>query len=368
MIGSLPLLASVGILVILFDAQNALARWRRHVVDVIRETTSDDFTLCITIYGDPRYFCQREWLAQYQPNVLVIAQDIPEEFLTQLRADGWRVLRVRLPIASPPAMIREAIDRGEVRTTWAVRLDADTISRGDVRQVIATLERSGADVASVKTHVLNAGESVWTHLQQQEYRMSMLGRHNRPWCLSGAFFIARTELLRRIYHRHSCWFFGEDSETGIVARRMRARIVHLDFEVLTEAPATLRALLRQRRGWWAGSFRQSWINFPHMIRYPLWLTYNCLLVWLMLAGKALDLSKMTVVLPVIYVAYVAITAVANWPVRSEWMLVYPLYAMAQAIIMPPVGLVHYIGQAIRYRTADRYRMPYLGGVPEPKPF
>jgi len=38
------------------------------------------------------------------------------------------------------------------------------------------------------------------------------------------------------------------------------RIRHLDMLVHTEAPDTWAALVRQRRLWWAGTFRHWWIN------------------------------------------------------------------------------------------------------------
>ena len=196
-------LVSLGVLMFLFDAQNVLSRWRRHVIDVDGSKGSQDYTLCLTLYGHPRYFVNREWLRRWQSRVLVILSNMTPEYVAELRAEGWRVFEVEMERPSPPAMIRDAIDAGQVTTKYAVRMDADVETKGDIDAAIGAMDAAGAHVCSVKTHVLNERASVWTRLQALEYRMSMLGRHNRPWCLSGAFFVVRTDLLGRIYHRHS---------------------------------------------------------------------------------------------------------------------------------------------------------------------
>jgi cellulose synthase/poly-beta-1,6-N-acetylglucosamine synthase-like glycosyltransferase len=102
--------------------------------------------------------------------------------------------------------------------------------------------------------------NVVTKLQALEYRMAMLCRHFRPWLTSGACFLARTDALREIMARHSAWTPGEDIETGRTALALRMRIRHLDMVVHTDAPDSWSALVRQRRLWWAGTFRHWWIN------------------------------------------------------------------------------------------------------------
>ena len=136
-------LASLGMLMFLFDAQNILSRWRRNVVDVDGTEGSQDYTLCLTLYGHPRYFVNREWLKRWQSRVLVILSNMPAEFVAELRAEGWRVFEVAMERPSPPAMIREAIDAGQVTTKYAVRMDADVETEGDIDAAIGAMDAAG---------------------------------------------------------------------------------------------------------------------------------------------------------------------------------------------------------------------------------
>lgn len=353
-------------LVLALDAQNALSHWRRHVIDVEGEPTHD-WTACITLYGSPSYFKNREWLSRYRDRVLVILSGL-DDFGDELEAEGWRVFRAELGdrAPAPPEMIRAAIEAGAVTSRWCIRMDADVEAIGDIGQAVGSMERAGAEVCSVKTHVANRSVSLWTHFQGVEYDCAMLGRHNRPWCLSGAFFIVRTDLLRAIYRQHSLWFYGEDSETGMVAQRLGMVVKHLDFTVVTEVPETFRAWFRQRRGWWAGAFRQCWVNADHMIRYPAWIIYNAMFVWIALWMRPPELVRsIPIWLPVILLLYTLLLVVANWQVRSEWMAVYPYYALAQVILMPLIGAAYYFQLAIKHRRSGRYRFPTFGN-PHPK--
>src|SRR5262249_12327647 len=121
----------------------------------------------------------------------------------------------------------------------------------------------------------------------------------------------------------------------------KLKIAHLDFEVLTEAPESYRAWFNQRRSWWSGNFRQVWMNIDHMWRFPLWLFYNIILVWLMLSGKFWGIATGYERMPMIVVIYTMVTIVANWQVRSAWMLIYPYYALMQVMLMPVCGIHYY---------------------------
>jgi len=234
-----------------------------------------------------------------------------------------------------------------------MRLDADTVFHDDPAEAIAAARSSGADLCSVKVEVL-APASVMQWLQWQEYKMAMLGRHNRPWMTSGACFIGRKDALEIIFEQHSLWFPGEDIETGIAAVYANMCIRHVDFRVATEAPATFRSWFRQRRAWWCGNFRQVGINIDRMARFPLWWLYNVVLVWVLLSGKVVSMYDLPRLLPSILVLYTVVTYVANWPVRSRWMIAMPYYALFHVIVVPPLGCLTYVRLAIKYRRLGRF--------------
>jgi cellulose synthase/poly-beta-1,6-N-acetylglucosamine synthase-like glycosyltransferase len=185
----------------------------------------------------------------------------------------------------------------------------------------------------------------------------MLGRHHRPWLTSGACMIARTDAFRQALAQHSQWFLGEDIETGLIARRLGLRVAHLDVLVHTDVPDRWRSLWRQRRGWWAGCFRQTWINLDHCLDDPVSLVYRAALVWLLLYGKIHALTTATRLLPLVILLYTGVLAVSNWSVRSRWMILYPYYALAQALVLPAFGAAEYVRVATATRSLGRYRMP-----------
>ena len=355
-------IAALFLALLLFDAQNLLSRCRR----VLRPSSarSDDFTVLLPIYGDARYFANVEYALSLRPNVVLVvnATTAPmRAFADAQEADGWRVHRTHLEQPSPPAMILDALESDLVTTTYVVRMDADSYADQDLGRAIAAAAAADADLCSVKVVAANSDRLI-ERLQAVEYEMAMLARHVRPWLTSGGCMFGKTTVLRRILRLHSLWFYGEDMETGIVAKRLRLRVLHVDFRVYTTVPSTLGAWLKQRRGWWAGSFRQAFVNVDHMVRYPTWLAYNLGLIWLLLAGKLGTIAETVALLPWIILIYTGVTAAANWQVRSRWMIVYPYYALAQVLLLPLVGAVYYAYLATKTRRAGRYRIPPLGRI------
>jgi hypothetical protein len=63
-------------------------------------------------------------------------------------------------------------------------------------------------------------------------------------------------------------------------------------------------------------------------------------------------------LPVVYVAYLFVTVASNLQVLSPWMIFFPFYALAQVLVMPPLGALKYIELARRRRRVGRYRFGY----------
>jgi Glycosyl transferase family group 2 len=347
----------IGLLIIaallLFDMQNVFAG-RRVVVQPTGATT-DDYTIVVPLYGHRRYFRNRAELEPYRARVLLAvgtAKPAMQRFADDAEREGWRVHR-----CPEPCSISELTAGGleVVETNWAIRLDGDASFVEDPGCAVAAAAASGADFFSVKI-IPSRSQRLLEKLQEVEYGTAMLGRHHRPWLTSGACMLGRTAAFRRTLAHHSGWFLGEDIETGLIARRLGLRIAHLNVAVRTDVPGTLPALWRQRRGWWAGCFRQTWINLDHCCDDPLSLVYRVALVWLLLYGKVQALTRATHLLPVVILLYTCVLLASNWSVRSRWMILFPYYALAQALVLPVFGAVEYGRVAYASRSFGRYRV------------
>src|SRR3954454_18808137 len=344
-----------------FDFQNLLSWWGGRTIKPATEA-SYDFTIVVPLFGHPRYFDRRSDLLGYQGNVLValeVSAPVMADFAYQLEREGWRVERLVLQDPNPAELLKAALPA--VTTTYTFRLDADTSVGEDVAHAVAAVRASGADLCSIKCGVANRTNIV-TKFQYLEYQMAMLARHFRPWLTSGACFVARTESLREILDQHSMWTPGEDIETGRTALALRMRVRHLDMVVYTEAPDTWEALVRQRRLWWAGTFRHWWINLDrNLLHLPVLTTYYLVAIWASLYFKwwtMLHPAAVVSSLPVVYAAYLFVTATSNLQVLSPWMIVFPFYALAQVLVMPLLGVVKYVELARRRKRLGRYRFGY----------
>jgi cellulose synthase/poly-beta-1,6-N-acetylglucosamine synthase-like glycosyltransferase len=361
-----PLLIAVSVALVAFDFQNLLAWWHGKLVSPTEER-SDDFTIVVPLFGDPKYFAGRHRILRYRPRVLVALEASSRKmqtFATELEAEGWRVLRITMREPNPAALMQRALHH--VTTTYALRLDADTSVPPGLEHVIAAVAEANADLCSVKVEAENETTTA-AKLQALEYRIAMLSRHYRPWLTSGACFIGKTSSLRAIFDRHSLWTPGEDIETGRAAHALRLTIRHADFVVRTEVPETWNALFRQRRLWWAGTFRHTFVNADrNVLQLPVWTVYLVLVVFASVAFKwwgMIDWRALPLDLPVVLAVYAFVTFVSNLQVRTWWMLVFPLYAMFQSFVMPPIGAVNYVLLAHRKRRLGRYRFGYRRRLP-----
>jgi cellulose synthase/poly-beta-1,6-N-acetylglucosamine synthase-like glycosyltransferase len=352
----------LAVFLVLFDFQNLLSWWGGRTITPGAQE-SDDFTIIVPLFGHPRYFDRRAQLLRYQANVLVaveVSVPVMVAFADQLEREGWRVNRLHIEDPNPAKLLKASLP--VVTTTYALRLDADTSVGDDLARAVAAVHAKGAEVCSIKCAVANRSNVV-TKLQALEYQMAMLGRHFRPWLTSGACFLARTDALRAIMARHSLWTPGEDIETGRTALALRMRIHHLDIAVETDVPDTWGALVRQRRLWWAGTFRHQWVNVDrNLLHLPILTSYYLAVIWISLYFKwwtMIDPHSLVSTLPLVVLAYILVTAISNVQVLSPWMLVFPLYSLVQILIMPPIGAVYYVILALRRRTLGRYRFGYL---------
>jgi hypothetical protein len=350
-------------LLLALDLQNGTSRLSRRLRP--GRESDDDFTFVVPLFGSPRYFRNGAYLSRYRDRTLLAVNlDTPEmeRFADEAEAAGWRVHRARIPgRVSCPTLVRAALE--SVDTTYVIRIDGDTYSIDRPGRAIAAARRADADLCSVCVYVANRQKLI-ERMQAVEYAMSMLARRNRPWMTSGAAMIAKTSSLKTILDSHSGWFPGEDLETGVIANHFAMRVRHVEFVFLTEAPDTFRSWFRQRRMWWSGSFRMAFVNADHTVRYPITFAYTACAVWILLIGKWDELLTGTTALrvfPFLILIYTALSFVANWEVRSRWMILVPYYALFQALVVPVFGAAHYVMlwcQTGRWTPPGRYRIGF----------
>ena len=356
----------VSTVLVAFDFQNLLAWWHGKLVTPGVEESAD-FTIVVPLFGHPRYFDGRAEIARYRANVLValeVTSELMQEFALQLEAEGWKVCRLRIANPNPACLMKEAL--ATVTTGYALRLDADTYIGPGLERMLAAVVADGADLCSTKVEAHQAHTTA-AKLQALEYRMAMLSRHFRPWLTSGACFIGKTDSLRLIFDNHSLWTPGEDIETGRTALALKLKIRHADFVVTTDVPQTWSALIKQRRLWWAGTFRHWCVNADrNVLHLPVKTGYMLLVVLASIYFKwwsMIDLSLLPFELPLLLATYVVVTFVSNFQVRSRWMLVFPVYALVQGMVMPLLGAVNYMVLARRRKRLGRYRFRYRRGTP-----
>lgn len=349
------------------DMQNLASRWGRIIT--LEDEVDEDYTFVVPIFGDARYFRNGDYLSRYRDRTLLAVNvDSPkmERFVAALRAQGWRVHAARLTgRVSCPEIVFDALPH--VFTRYVIRIDGDTVSLDDPGRAIAAVRAAGADLCSVKVAVLRP-RTLIERLQGVEYDMSMLGRHNRSWMTSGACMIARTGVLYGILRSHSFWFPGEDIETGVIAKHYRLSVRHVDIRFHTEVPETFRAWFRQRRMWWSGSFRMAFINADQTLRFPLTFLYTACVVWLLWIAKwneLADARHIAAILPFVVLLYTGVCFFSNWSVRSRWMVLYPYYALVQALVLPPLGAAYYFWLWYKRGTLKppgRYRIGFRRGT------
>jgi uncharacterized YccA/Bax inhibitor family protein len=107
----------------------------------------------------------------------------------------------------------------------------------------------------------------------------------------------------------------------------------------------------------------------NLLHLPLLTGYTLLVVFASFAFKwwnMLDWRALPAEVPLVLAVYALVTFVSNFQVRSRWMLVFPLYALFQSMVMPPLGAVTYLLLARKRGHLGRYRFGYRRG-PQPLP-
>ncbi|MEM3712625.1 MAG: glycosyltransferase family 2 protein [Thermoproteota archaeon] len=353
----------------LFDCKNFISKFKKPFE--IKDSVYIDYTIVVPLFKNPDYLKNLDYLRRFKEKVIIatLKEDDPRMtgFLASLKAEGFRILEVEetggidlkyyLIKRVVGTQIYDILRRKSVelvKTKYLCFLDGDTVPEDDIGKVCAVMEENSLDLVSVKVVPSNSRNFI-EKMQEVEYKIAMLSRHYFPWLTSGACTIGKTTILREIMKRHSLFFWGGDIEIGVLARKMKKKIGHVNFKAYTVTPSSFRKWFKQRTGWFCGTFRLSVINSDHhILQAPLYLIYSCGLVFLLWPFKIVFSITHWHILPYIILFYILLTFLANWQVRSKYMIMFPFYAVIQVLIMPILGILKYLHIVLKYRLNGRF--------------
>lgn len=358
----------------IFDLSNLLTLVKSlNKMKKIEDKSLLDYTILCTTYNSSIPLKNINYLNKIKEKVIICDDGSNKkdflDYLNKLEKQGfkvvrngkkkyikWAFLKRVITIPSREQALKEGLEF--VRTKYTIFLDDDSIPKGDIGKAVYTLDKNNAQLASVKIFPSNR-DNLIENLQTIEYSAAMLGREIRPYLTSGACLIGETNTLKEICKRHSLFYQGGDIEIGVLAKRLKKKIIHIDFIVETEVPNTIKKWIKQRAYWMSGNFRHTVVNFHNYIMHdPLHIFYFTGIVWLMLIFKWISNFSSPLSLFYIFLAYIPITLIANLKivkimnkyVRWYSYLLFPLYALFQIIILPFAGIFLYFKQAIRYNN------------------
>lgn len=357
-------------LALMIDAVGSIRA--RHARTVATEPArNEDFSVLVPIYGSMRYLENAEYLAAYGERVVLCTTTAESpEFYTELEAVagryGFRVFRGDAPVSSSHARrrstggtVRDRLVRAAlftVTTTYVVCVDADTITRRPLSELVGTIATQNLQLASIRLVPSNTTR-VLGRLQAHEYRLSMRMRAVAPWLVSGACHAGETVALREVMSHHSLFFQGNDVETGVLAHAMRFRVGHVPFEVPTVVPDRIWPWWRQRLAWAGGEFRLFFVNIAIGRFHPFLWFYGLVIGMLALPLRWDALITPGYVLITIVVLYLLLSFYLHREYRDRWLLLMPLYSAVISLVLTPLGIVSYFQMAISGRNWGIIRPP-----------
>lgn len=335
---------------------------------------NEDFSVLVPIYGSMHYLDNAEYLATYGDRVVLCTTNAESpEFYAELETVaaryGFRTFRGDAPVSSShgtrrstSGTVRDRLIRAVLPTVtsrYVVCLDADTVTRRPLSELVGTVSARDLQLASIRLVPSNTTR-VLGRLQAHEYRLSMRMRTIAPWLVSGACHAAETAALSEVMSRHSLFFQGNDVETGVLADAMRLRVGHVPFEVPTVVPDRLWPWWRQRLAWAGGEFRLFFVNIAIGRFHPfLWL-YGLVIGMLALPLRWDALITPGYVLISVVVLYLLLNFYVHGEHRDRWLLLMPLYSAVLSLVITPLGVVSYLQMAIAGRNWGIIRPPTRG--------
>jgi hypothetical protein len=291
----------------------------------------DDFEVLVPIYGSVRYLENVDYLRQYGRRVvLCTTRHESAAFIAELTEiavrNGFRIFwgeaSSRAPVGAnrraTSGTIRDRLVRDAltdiVTAPYVVCIDADTVTERPLGELVGSLVDNGYDFASVRLIPANTG-TVLARLQGYEYRTAMTLRRIAPWQVSGACHVGRSAAHRRIMQHHSLFFQGNDVEAGLLGV----------------------------------------VNAHLVRRHPFFWLYGLVIVTAGLPLRWFSLATAGWALLGTLVVYGLVSAHVHWSRRSRLLLLLPLYAAFNSLVITPLGALWYLRMALADRNAGLIR-------------
>lgn len=314
----------------------------------------EDYTILIPVHK--RYLDKnlRDQLKGKENKTIIVddsnGYELMKDYLSNLKKEGFRVIKSENPGFKWGALKNTL---RYIVTKYTLFLDDDTYSRKDFGFLVGVLEEKSADISSVKVFPSNT-KTIIERLQDIEYRIAMLSRQNRNWITSGACICAKTESIKIILENHSGFREGGDIEIGLIAKKLKMKYIHTDFEVFTEVPSNFTGWFSQRYKWMGGNFRHTTMNLFSGGRDVIYLSYFFIFVWTHILVRYFLMIEYPLIFGMTVLIYIPLTFIANCKIgRTIWrkeLIIFPIYALFQTMFISIFGIGWYIKSAIEQKN------------------
>ena len=355
-----------------FDFRTFAANFKKSIDIKDINRRNYDLAVLIPIFNDIKYLKNINFLKKYGEKVILCTTTSESrEFIRSLRElaskygfrisysdvgdkkNPWAIYNKTL--LAHDAVLKKAIK--DIDESYVIFIDGDTVVEGDLAVLCGAAEKYNFDIASVKV-LPSKRETLIEHLQGVEYDIAMQARLIYPWLTSGAGMVAKREVMVDIMRNHSLFFNGGDIEIGKLADMMGYKVGHIPMVFRTDIPDTIPGWIKQRISWMCGCFRHSVINIDKNLLHPFHFIYYSFIIFFLLPLKLFDIFTKWYILPMIIGLYIVLTFIANWKVRSRWMLVFPVYALFQILVIIWMGMYRYIKSAYKSKNIGRIKVRY----------
>jgi hypothetical protein len=355
----------------LFDFANFRANFKKPIDLKKIRRQSYDFALLVPIFNDLKYLTNIEFLKLYSPHVILCTttQETPEfiEAIENLAQEhGFRISYSPIEgtaknpwaiyhktLLAHDAVLKQTIH--SITEKYVIFIDGDTYVADDLAILCGAMEQYKLDMASVKI-LPSRRKTIIEQLQGVEYDIAMRARLIYPWLTSGAGMVARKEVMNAVMENHSLFFNGGDIEIGKLAHLMGYKVGHIPMVFYTDIPSSFRKWVNQRRSWTCGMFRHAMVNIDLNLWHPFHFLYYSIVIYCLYPIKVLEILSHLYLLPLVILLYVTATFVANWKVRSRWMLIFPAYALFQTLVVVWLGFYRYVNTAHKTGNFGKIRV------------